>query len=33
MFDEQENEVIVKYMKQMVPEFKSNNSKFQSLDD
>lgn len=33
MFDEQENEVIVRYMKQMVPEFKSNNSKFQSLDD
>ena len=31
-FDTQDNELIVQRMKDLVPEFKSNNSIFQKLD-
>jgi hypothetical protein len=31
-FDTQDNEIIVQRMKDLVPEFKSNNSIFQKLD-
>jgi len=32
-FDTQNNELIVQRMKDLVPEFKSNNSVFQKLDE
>lgn len=32
LFDDQDNEKIVKFMKFMVPEFRSNNSEFEKLD-